>query len=116
MKKIILTLTVVFSFMTSTQAFAFITVIDVHELAGQVTTIQNGSDYSLDQMDKKFLSYRGQPAEAVSLFELIVHNYVPLANVDAEVNNETGTISATVSVNGYLGFEYFYFIIKQSGN
>lgn len=116
MKKLTLTVAAFVSLLITSQAFAFITVIDVQEPTGQMTTIQNSSDYSLGQMNRKFLSYRGQADEAVTLFSSVVQNEAPLAVIDVDINEETGTIATTVAVNGYFGFEYYYYVLKKSGN
>lgn len=67
-------------------------------------------------MTGKFLSYRGQPAEAAALFESIAKNAEPQAEVDIEINDNSNSIAVTIAVNGYMGFQYYYYVIKQNGN
>lgn len=98
------------------QASAFITVIDVEEINGTVTTIVKASDYSLERMSTKYLSYRGQAEAAAQLFIEIAEEVAPgLVEVDYEIHPESQTISLTVKTQGFAGFDYSYWIIRNSG-
>lgn len=114
--KYLMSLFVSVLFIVSTQASAFITVIDVEEINGQITTITNPSEYTLEQMNTKYLSYRGQAEAAAQLFSDMADKIAPgLVEVEYEINAETQTIALTVKVQGFVGFDYSYWIIKKSG-
>lgn len=101
----------------SSHAFAFITVIDVTEVAGKVTTIQSPSEYPYENLLNKEIVYRGKAEEAISLFEGVVKLGTPqgLTEIDSEFNASTGTVSVTVRVQGVAGWIYNYWIMKKSG-
>lgn len=100
--------------LVATQAMAFITVIVVREPGGgKWTVIQNKDQYTLTGMNGKFLGYRGQPEEASALFTEIVKREMPRAMVEIDINEKTGTIAATVIVNGYFGSDHYYYVLKR---
>ncbi len=99
----------------SSNAFAFITVIDVTEVSGEVTTIQNPADYDFNNLEGKELAYRGQPNEAVTLFQEIAKLGLPqgLVEISTEINPATETVAVTVRVQGFIGWQYSYWILKK---
>ena len=106
----------VVSLIIQSQAFAFMTVIDVEEFDGTITTIQSSSDYTLNQMKGKSVTYRGLAEEAVDLFEEIAEASAPgYVEVESEIS-ETETLLITVKVQGLFGFYYSYWTLPKSGN
>ncbi|MEZ4740869.1 MAG: hypothetical protein R3B45_00205 [Bdellovibrionota bacterium] len=115
MKNLVSTIIVLLSLVSSVKAFAFVTVIDVHESSREVTTIYPDMLYPLEELQHKYLSYRGNSSEAIELFESIVYAQISeqLVVLNFEVNESVGTIAVTLKVDGYLGSQYYYYIIQQ---
>ena len=103
------------SILLATQAHAFITGIDVKELNGY-TTIVRAADYDFDQLKGKYLAYRGQPTEAANLFAAIARRQLPegLYDITEEINEKTGTVSITVRVQGFMGWDYSFWILPKA--
>ena len=103
-------------------AFGLITVIDVSDkletIIGETTIMPGGrtqpEGVSLPQIEGKYLSYRGLQNEAMMWFEAFVKKSGAIA-VNSEINEETGTISTTISIGTPKGPQYHYFIIKRTG-
>ena len=108
-------LTVFLGCLFSLEAMAFITVIDVYETDGSVTTVSSENEYPIEAMRSKSLMYRGIPSEAEALFLSIAGKKLADGSIlESEINEETGTISVIVGANGFFGTEYHYFVIKKS--
>jgi len=104
---------------SSSSAFAFVTVIDVQERwSSQVVTVTSPQDYSFGKLLGQSASYRGLPGEAAALLKKMAEQELPaqLTSYDLEINEKTGTISLIVSVQGFGGPDHSYFILKRSGN
>lgn len=102
----------------SFHAQAFITVIDVTEKNGEVTTISNGTEYKFNELAGKAISYRGQASEAVKLFTSLADAELPkgLYEVDTEINAATETVAIIIRVQGFAGSDYSSWILKKVGN
>ncbi|MGE0633333.1 MAG: hypothetical protein AB7O96_13050 [Pseudobdellovibrionaceae bacterium] len=103
----------------SSQAFAFITVIDVNQANGERLTISNASEHSFGDLDGGFgMSYRGTPSGAIALFQALADKELPqkLTTYEFEVNPTTETVSVIVKVQGFFGETHSYFVIKKTGN
>lgn len=97
-------------------AQAFITVINVKDVLGDVIMVQSADDYSVYELYGKQLSYSGRPQEAANLFNAMVNREMGLlAKVSADINEATGTVAITLAVRGFAGTEYYYFILQQVG-
>ncbi len=103
--------------LVSFDASAFITVIDVAETNGKVTTISNAEDYKFSELAGKAIYYRGQSSEAVVLFTRLAAAELPtgLYEIDTEINAVTEAISIVIRVQGFFGWEYSSWILKKTG-
>lgn len=117
MKQLSKILIVAAASLISSSAFGFITGIEVRELNGEVRQIVNPTESDYQSLNGKEISYRGRPAEAARLFERIVELGTPkgLTEISSEINEKTGTVSVTVRVSGFAGWDYAYWVLKQTG-
>jgi uncharacterized protein YdeI (BOF family) len=98
-------------------AFAFITVIDVEQMNGNIVTVDSEDDLNFKDLSGLSLSYRGDADEAIALFKGIASLELPkqLTEYEFETNATTGTISVIIKSQGFAGISYTYFVIKKSG-